>query len=156
MSLSHTDTSGRAQMVDVSAKAVTTRRAVARGFVRGSPGLITAIRDNQIKKGNLLDVARLAGIIGAKKTSELIPLCHQIALSHIAVEAALTDAGVELQASVATSAQTGVEMEALTAVAIAALTVIDMGKAIDKTMVIERIELLEKTGGKADYRRETK
>jgi len=140
-------------MVDVGDKQITDRRAVARGFVRISPRLFDAIRQDSLKKGNLLEVARLAGIQSAKRTDELIPLCHSVPLDAVDVQAALGDGCVEIRAEARTSWKTGVEMEALTAVTIAALTVIDMGKAIDKTMVIEGVRLIEKTGGKSgDYR----
>lgn len=154
--LSHVDRQGQAQMVDVSGKATTSRRAVAEGFVRMTPDLVSAIRANQLKKGDLLGVARLAGIVGAKKTSELIPLCHPLPLNHVGVEATLEDAGVRLAASATTDGKTGVEMEALTAVAVAALTVIDMGKALDPAMTIEHVRLVEKTGGKSDFKRDAR
>lgn len=145
--LSHTDEQGQARMVDVGDKAVTERHAVAEGFVRISTALADAIRDNTLKKGNLLEVCRLAGIMGAKRTDELIPLCHPLPIDAIEVHATLEHRRVRLWAFATTHARTGIEMEALTAVAIAALTVIDMGKAIDPGMVIEGIRLLEKRGG---------
>lgn len=151
--LSHLDDSGAARMVDVGDKPLTIRRAVAVGRVRISPDLVQAIKSNQLAKGDLLQVARLAGIQAAKRTDELIPLCHSLPLDSVNVEARLSDAAVELQAEARTTWKTGVEMEALTAVVVAALAVIDMGKAIDKGMVIEGIRLLEKTGGMSgDYR----
>ncbi len=150
---SHLDAAGRACMVDVGPKSPTARRAVAEGRVRISAALAHAIQTNAVAKGNLLEVARLAGILAAKRTDELIPLCHALPLDHVAVEAWLGDGCVHLRATASTTARTGVEMEALTAVAVAALTVIDMGKAIDKGMTIEGVRLLEKTGGKSgDYR----
>jgi len=145
--LSHVDEHGAARMVDVGDKPTTDRRAVAEGRVRVSPPLAEAIRQNRLAKGNLLEVARLAGVQAAKRTAELIPLCHSLPLSHVDVQATLEEAAVRLRAIVRTRGQTGVEMEALTAVSVAALTVIDMGKSIDKGMVIESVRLVEKTGG---------
>jgi len=150
--LSHYDAAGRARMVDVSAKPPTKRTAKAEAFVRLSPQVLEALPDNP--KGNPLEVARFAGIAAAKKTSELIPMCHPLMLSHADVEASVTSAGVHLVATVSTTGPTGVEMEALTAASVAALTVYDMTKALDKSITIERIQLLEKTGGKGgSYRR---
>lgn len=151
--LSHVDAAGRAKMVDVGDKVSTDRRAVAGGSVRVSPELASQIAANSLKKGNLLEVARLAGIQAAKRTSELIPLCHPLPLDNVSVEVTLDGDRVRIRAEARVHARTGVEMEALTAVAVAALTVIDMGKAVDPVMVIEEITLLEKTGGKSDYRR---
>jgi cyclic pyranopterin phosphate synthase len=145
--LSHFDDSGQTRMVDVSAKAGTKRTAMARAFVRMSRATLKALPDNP--KGNPLEVARVAGIQAAKKTSELIPMCHPLMLTHAEVKIMLKRDGVLIEAMVATTAQTGVEMEALTAASIAALTVYDMTKALDKGMTIERIELMEKTGGKS-------
>lgn len=147
-SLSHIDRTGRAAMVDVSAKPVTLRRATAEGQVRISPALAAAINANTLAKGNLLEVARLAGIQASKRTDELIPLCHSLPLEHLEMEVHLEGNLIHLRATATTSAKTGVEMEALTAVSVAALTVIDMGKAIDAFMTIERIQLVEKSGGK--------
>jgi cyclic pyranopterin phosphate synthase len=135
-------------MVDVGAKPITARTASAEGFVRISPELERAIRENLIKKGSVLDVARLAAILAAKRTDELIPLCHTLPLEAVDVEAVLEPGRVRVTATVRTQARTGVEMEALTAVAIASLTVIDMGKAIDRAMVIEGIRVTEKRGGR--------
>lgn len=150
--LSHLDDSGKARMVDVSDKPLTLRRAVAEGRVRISDALAKAIAGNQLAKGDLLQVARLAGIQAAKRTDELIPLCHSLPLDSVQVQATLGDRCVQLQAQVQTTWKTGVEMEALTAVTVAALTVIDMGKAIDKAMVIEGVRLVRKTGGRGgDY-----
>jgi cyclic pyranopterin monophosphate synthase len=150
--LTHVDDQGRVRMVDVSDKAVTTREAVARGAVRVSATARRLVRAGQIKKGDPLQAARLAGIMAAKRTSELIPLCHPLPLSHAHVEIVATARGFAIEARVRTAAQTGVEMEALTAVAVAALTIYDMVKAVDKTMVIEDICLVEKRGGKSgDY-----
>jgi cyclic pyranopterin phosphate synthase len=150
--LSHVDESGKAHMVDVGDKPLTVRRAVAEGRVRICEALAEAIATNQLAKGDLLQVARLAGIQAAKRTDELIPLCHSLPLDAIDVQATLGDGCIEIRAEARTTWKTGVEMEALTAVTVAALTVIDMGKAIDKAMVIEGVRLIEKTGGKSgDY-----
>ena len=147
--LSHVDAAGRARMVDVGDKHPTARCAVAEGRVRISAKLAAAVAANQLAKGNLLEVARLAGIQAAKRTDELIPLCHSLPLEHAQVEATLEGNTIRLRAEVRTFAKTGVEMEALTAVAVAALTVIDMGKAIDRAMVVESIRVIEKTGGRS-------
>ena len=147
--LSHVDADGRIQMVDVGAKPVTSREAVARGTVSMSATARRLVRSGQIKKGDPLQAARLAGIMAAKRTSELIPLCHPLPLTVVNVEITPTRTGYALEARVRTSAQTGVEMEALTAVAVAALTLYDMVKAVDKAMVIGEICLLEKRGGKS-------
>jgi cyclic pyranopterin phosphate synthase len=141
--LSHVDESGAVRMVDVGAKALSRRRAVARAEVRMAPE--TAQRLHDLPKGDALTTAQLAGIMAAKRTSELIPLCHSLPLSHVEVTLAVTDGAVEITASAETTAQTGVEMEALTAASVAALTVYDMCKAIDKQMVIAEVRLLEKT-----------
>ncbi|MBI1369197.1 MAG: cyclic pyranopterin monophosphate synthase MoaC [Planctomycetes bacterium] len=146
--LTHTDDHGQARMVDVGDKQVTTRRAVAEARVRVSAELADAIAHNALVKGNLLEVSRLAGITAAKRTDELIPLCHALPLEHVDVRAKLDGQCVYLRAEARTSGKTGVEMEAYTAAAIAALSVIDMGKAIDPGMVIESIRLIEKTGGR--------
>ncbi len=151
-SLSHVDAAGLARMVDVGSKPVTRRRAIAEGCVRVSAALAVEIKANSLKKGNLLEVARLAGVQAAKRTGELIPLCHPLPVDFANVAARLDGRVVRLRAEVACEGKTGVEMEALTAVAVAALTVIDMGKAVDPGMVIEGIRLLEKTGGRSDYR----
>ncbi|MDT4895417.1 MAG: cyclic pyranopterin monophosphate synthase [Acidobacteriota bacterium] len=153
--LSHMDKEGRVKMVDTSAKAVTARRAVASARVLMSPETVVAIREHRTPKGDPLETARLAGIMAAKRTADLIPLCHPLALTHVDVRAEIQDAGVFIEAEAATQAQTGVEMEALTAATVAALTVYDMCKAVDKSMTITDIQLEEKTGGKSgDYRRE--
>jgi len=150
--LSHFDSSGRATMVDVSAKPATRRTATASAFVELSAAVLTALPANP--KGNPLEVARFAGIQAAKRTSDLIPMCHPLALSHVEVKAEIAEGGVRITASVATTGPTGVEMEALTAVSVAALTVYDMTKALDKGIVIQRIQLEEKTGGKSgEYHR---
>jgi cyclic pyranopterin phosphate synthase len=139
-------------MVDVSNKADTKRTAVAHAFVRIRPEVLAQLPQNP--KGNPLEVARIAGILAAKKTSELIPMCHPIALTHVDVETSIQDGGVRLQATASTVAGTGVEMEALTAVSIAALTIYDMTKALDKGIEIQDVYLLSKTGGKSgDFKR---
>ena len=149
--LTHIDEHGTARMVDVAGKPVTDRRAVARALVRMSPETAAAVAAGDAPKGDVLGVARIAGIQAAKRTGELIPLCHPIGLDHVDVEAAIdTDAGeVTLTATARVSARTGVEMEAMTAVAIAALTVYDMVKGLDKSVAIEQVVLLEKSGGKS-------
>ncbi len=153
--LSHSDERGRARMVDVGEKAATRRTATAEALVRCSDELLSAIRANTLAKGDLLGVARLAGVMAAKRVDSLIPLCHTLPIEQATVDATLEEGGVRLLAFVATTAKTGVEMEALTAASVAALTVIDMGKAIDRAMTIERVNLLEKTGGqRGDYRAE--
>jgi cyclic pyranopterin monophosphate synthase len=155
--LTHLDDAGRARMVDVGAKAVTARRALARAVVRMSPATAAAVRDGDAPKGDVLGPARIAGIQAAKRTWELIPLCHQLPLSFVDVAAEVdADAGtVILLAEARTSAQTGVEMEALTAASIAALTVYDMVKGLEKGVAIEQVALLEKSGGRSgDWRRE--
>ena len=149
--LSHFDDRGQAHMVDVSAKPVTDRVAVAVGQVRMSVETLALITEGRAKKGNVLAVARLAGIMAAKKTADLIPLCHPLPVTKVAVELTPEPAlpGVRIEATVKTSGQTGVEMEALTAVSVAALTVYDMVKAVEKAMVIEGIRLILKDGGKS-------
>jgi len=149
--LSHYDPSGNVKMVDVSAKAVTTRTAVARGLVKMSPAVVRSVKRLRNPKGNPLEIARIAGIAAAKRTSEWIPLCHPLMLTNIDVTASLCQNGVELQSTVTTTAQTGVEMEALVAVTAAALTVYDMCKALDKAIEITGIMLVEKTGGKSGH-----
>jgi cyclic pyranopterin phosphate synthase len=140
-------------MVDVGDKPETERTATARGEVRMKAETLSLIRQGAMKKGDVLGVARLAGIMAAKKTSELVPLCHPLPLSHIEVELDLKDdlPGVEITATVRTTYRTGVEMEALTAVSVAALTVYDMAKAVEKTMQITNVRLVEKRGGKSDF-----
>ena len=147
--LSHMDDQGAAHMVDVGAKEVTERQAVAEGKVRASDELLDAIEANSLHKGNLLDTARLAGIQAAKRTAELIPLCHPLPLDHVNVEAWVERPYVMLKATVRATARTGVEMEALTAVSVAALTVYDMGKSLDKGMVVSAVRLLHKSGGRS-------
>jgi cyclic pyranopterin monophosphate synthase len=149
--LSHISESGEATMVDVSDKNSTKRRAVASAKVLMNSETIEIIREEKNPKGNIIEIARVAGIMAAKQTSSLIPLCHQIALSKVNVKAELKDFGVFLEAEAVTTAQTGVEMEALTAVSIAALTIYDMCKAVQKDMQITEIRLESKTGGKADF-----
>ena len=145
--LSHFDDSGQASMVDVSAKQQTRRTATASAFVELSAAVLAALPDNP--KGNPLEVARFAGIQAAKRTSELIPMCHPLALTHVDVQAVVVEGGVRITATAATVGPTGVEMEALTAASVAALTVYDMTKALDKGIVIRSIQLESKTGGKS-------
>ena len=145
--LSHYDSAGSPRMVDVSAKAATRRTARAQAFVKIRAGVLRQLPRNP--KGNPLEIARIAGIAAAKKTAELIPLCHALPLTHADVEAAVVKGGVRILATAATTARTGVEMEALTAAAVAALTVYDMTKALDKGIEIQDLRLLEKTGGKS-------
>ncbi|HUN86279.1 MAG TPA: cyclic pyranopterin monophosphate synthase MoaC [Terracidiphilus sp.] len=145
--LSHFDEAGEARMVDVSAKEATRRTATASAFVELSPAVLAALPDNP--KGNPLEVARFAGIQAAKKTSELIPMCHPLALTHVDLRAQVVKGGVQITATAATVGPTGVEMEALTAAAVAALTVYDMTKALDKAIVIREVKLEAKTGGKS-------
>jgi cyclic pyranopterin monophosphate synthase len=150
--LSHFDPAGSPRMVDVSGKAETKRTARAHAFVRIKEDVLAKLPQNP--KGNPLEIARIAGIAAAKKTSDLIPLCHPLMLTHADVETSLEKDGVRIYASAATTAQTGVEMEALTAVCVAALTVYDMTKALDKSIEIQDVYLVEKTGGKSgDFRR---
>ena len=151
--LSHLDAKGKARMVDVGDKPVTTREAVARGEIVMSSTALQLIRRGDVAKGDPLQTARLAGIMAAKQTSALIPLCHPLPLSHVAVELIATRRGYRIEARVRTSSQTGVEMEALTAVSVAALTIYDMVKAVDKDMVIGGICLVEKTGGRSGHYR---
>lgn len=151
--LTHLDESGAAHMVDVSAKADTLREAVAEGRISMSAETLAAIREGSAKKGDVLATARIAGIMAAKKTSELIPLCHPLMLTKVSVDFAFEDDGIRVTALVRLTGQTGVEMEAMTAVSVALLTVYDMAKALDKGMVISGIRLLSKTGGKSgDWR----
>jgi cyclic pyranopterin phosphate synthase len=153
--LTHLDESGRARMVDVAAKEVTDRRAVAQAIVRMSPQTAAAVAAGDAPKGDVLGTARLAGIQAAKRTSELIPLCHPLPLTFVGVEAEVDRATgtVTLTAEARATARTGVEMEALTAASVAALTVYDMVKGLEQGVEIASVALLEKTGGKADYRR---
>lgn len=150
--LSHYTSAGQVSMVDVSNKTITERTATAHAYVRLAPEVIRALPDNP--KGDPLEVARIAGISAAKKTSDLIPLCHQLPLTHVALDFRTESEGIEITARAATAARTGVEMEAMTAASIAALTIYDMTKALDKAIEIREIYLLEKTGGKSGtYRR---
>jgi cyclic pyranopterin phosphate synthase len=152
--LTHVDETGAARMVDVSGKDVTAREAVAAGRVLVSPEVVALLRGAGVPKGDTLAVARLAGIMGAKQTSTLIPLCHPLALSSVGVDLAVVDDAVEVTATVRTTDRTGVEMEALTAVAVAGLTVIDMVKAVDKRAVLSDVRILSKSGGKSgEFRR---
>ena len=152
--LSHYDKSGRARMVDVSAKPETKRTAIAHAFVKIRPAVLRKLPKNP--KGDPLEVARIAGITAAKRTSELIPLCHPLMLSHVDVAMKLEPKGIRIRATVATTGPTGVEMEALTAASVAALTVYDMTKALDKAIEIQDLYLLEKTGGKSgEFKRKT-
>lgn len=152
-SLSHVDRAGRVRMVDVGDKPVTAREAVARGTITMSAAAVRQIRRGAVAKGDPLQAARLAGIMAAKQTSDLIPLCHPLPLTHVGVELTPTPRGYTIEARVRTSAQTGVEMEALAAVAVAALTIYDMMKAVDKGMVIGGICLVEKKGGRSGHYR---
>jgi cyclic pyranopterin phosphate synthase len=153
MELTHVDEQGRARMVDVGGKPDTRRAAAARGQVRMKPETLALIRQNALTKGDALAVARIAGIMAAKKTAELIPLCHPLMLTHIGVEFDLSetasDGVIEITATVETTGKTGVEMESLTAVTVAALTIYDMGKAVDRAMRLTDIRLIEKHGGKS-------
>ena len=144
----HLDASGAARMVDVSAKDVTARTATATGRVDLSPACVALLRGPGVPKGDALSVARIAGIMGAKRTPDLVPLCHPIALSGVTLDLAVDDAGVGVQAVVRTTDRTGVEMEALTAVTVACLALVDMCKAVDPAAVISAVRVEEKTGGK--------
>ena len=153
-SFSHLDAAGNARMVDVGDKAVTRRRAVASGEVLMSPSTARAIADGALPKGDVLAVARIAGIQAAKRTSDLIPLCHPLMLSSVSVELTVGEGCVRIEATVETTGQTGVEMEALTACSVAALTLYDMCKSADKEMVISNVALRHKSGGRSgDYNR---
>ncbi len=147
--LSHVDERGRVRMVDVGDKAETAREAVARGRISVGRAALSAIRAGKVKKGDPIQTARLAGIVAAKRTSDLIPLCHPLPLTHVEVEITREKNGYAIESRVRTTARTGVEMEALTAVAVAALTIYDMLKALDKTMVIGDICVMEKRGGRS-------
>ncbi|GAA0451285.1 cyclic pyranopterin monophosphate synthase accessory protein [Paractinoplanes deccanensis] len=146
--LTHVDEAGAARMVDVSAKEITARRAVAAGRVVTTPEVITLLRGDGLPKGDALAVARLAGIMGAKRTPDLVPLCHPIGLHGVKVDLTLTDTSIEITATTKTADRTGVEMEALTSVAVAGLTMIDMIKAVDPAASIEAVRVLRKEGGK--------
>lgn len=149
--LTHFNAQGEAHMVDVAAKSVTHRTAIAAGEIDVSPDTLERIKSGQIKKGDVLSVARLAAIMATKRTSDLIPLCHPLPLTHVNVEFELTDSGVYCECRCECDGKTGVEMEALTGVQIALLTIFDMCKAMDKGMVIKQVRLLEKTGGKSGH-----
>ena len=151
--LSHLDDAGRARMVDVGGKEVTERRAVAHATVRMAPETAQAVRRGDAPKGDVVGTARIAGIQAAKRTAELIPLCHPLPLSFVDVRIEVGDGRVELEAEARTSAQTGVEMEAMTAASVAALTVYDMVKGLERGVEVGPVVLLEKTGGKEDWRR---
>jgi cyclic pyranopterin phosphate synthase len=147
--LTHVDESGAARMVDVSGKEVTRREAVATGRVLVSPAVVGLLRGDGVPKGDALGVARVAGIMAAKRTPDLVPLCHPLAISGVTVDLDVADDAVEIRASVRTTDRTGVEMEALTAVSVAALTVVDMVKAVDKAATITDVRVEAKTGGKS-------
>lgn len=152
--LSHVDDDGRVRMVDTGNKQITSRRAVASARVLMTSPTVASLREHRTPKGDPLEAARLAGIMAAKRTSDLIPLCHPLPITHVDIHARVDDDGVSLEAEVSTNAQTGVEMEALTAVSVAALTVYDMCKALEKGMTITDVRLESKTGGKSgDYSR---
>src|SRR6478736_7902696 len=152
--LSHIDEQGRIRMVDTGGKEISSRRAVASARVLMKSETVEALRNRRTPKGDPLETARVAGIMAAKKTADLIPLCHPLPLTHIDVQAQVEDVGIVLTADVSTNAQTGVEMEALTAVSVAALTIYDMCKALDKGITITDVRLERKTGGKSgDYKR---
>jgi len=148
---SHLDESGKVRMVDVTEKSVTVRTARAYGRVEALPETLALIRTEKIAKGNPLEVARIAGIMAAKKTAGLIPLCHPLGLTHVDVQCRLTPEGIELEAIATAEGKTGVEMEALTAVSVAALTIYDMCKAVDREMVIADVRLVEKSGGRSGH-----
>jgi cyclic pyranopterin monophosphate synthase len=153
--LTHLDESGAAAMVDVASKAITDRTAIAEGFIRMAPATLDLIKSGAAKKGDVIGISRIAGIMAAKRTHELIPLCHPLLLSKVKVDLTFDDAlpGLRVEALAKVSGQTGVEMEALMAVSIACLTVYDMAKAVDRAMVVENIRVLEKSGGKSgDYK----
>jgi len=149
MSFTHLDESGHARMVDVTLKQPTVRSATARGFVRCAPEVVAALRDGTVPKGDVLAVARIAGIQAAKRTPELLPLAHVIGVHGAAVDLAIVDEGVEVEATVRTADRTGVEMEALTAVSVAALAILDMVKGLDKATSIENVRIVAKSGGKS-------
>jgi cyclic pyranopterin phosphate synthase len=152
--LTHLDAEGRARMVDVSAKPATAREAVATGMIRMAPQTLDLVLTGTAKKGDVIATAEIAGVMAAKRTSDLIPLCHPLALSSVKVAIEPADGGLSITARVKTTGPTGVEMEALTAVSVAALTLYDMLKAADKAMTIEAVRLVEKTGGASgDFRR---
>ena len=147
--LSHLDESGAAHMVDIAGKAATVREAVAEGRISMSPEALAAVREGTAKKGDVLATARIAGIMAAKRTSDLIPLCHPLALTKVSVDFAFEESSIHVTSLARLTGQTGVEMEALTAVSVALLTLYDMVKAVDKAMILSDIRLLSKTGGKS-------
>lgn len=149
MSFTHLDAAGHARMVDVTAKQPTVRAATARGFVRCAPEVVAALRDGSVPKGDVLAVARIAGIQGAKQTPALLPLAHVIGVHGATVDLQITDEGVSVEATVRTADRTGVEMEAMTAVSVAALTIVDMVKGLDKGTSIETVRIIRKEGGKS-------
>jgi cyclic pyranopterin phosphate synthase len=151
MKLSHLDDQGRAQMVDITEKGETRRLAVAEGFVRMQPATVGIIERQEVAKGDVFTVAKVAGILAAKATASLIPMCHPLLLTDVTVNLQTEPDGVSIRASVSTFGRTGAEMEALTAVSVAGLTIYDMCKAVDKTMVIGEIRLVHKQGGKSDF-----
>jgi cyclic pyranopterin monophosphate synthase len=148
---SHLDDSGKVKMVNVTAKPVTTRTARAGGFVRASAETLELIQSDKIAKGSPLEIARVAGILAAKNTAQLIPLCHPLNLTHVDVQCQVTEGGIQLEATASADGKTGVEMEALTAVSVAALTIYDMCKAVDREMTITEICLLDKAGGRSGH-----
>ncbi len=149
MSFTHLDAAGHARMVDVTTKQPTVRAATARGFVRCAADVVTALRDGSVPKGDVLAVARIAGIQAAKRTPDLLPLAHVIGVHGAVVDLVIEDEGIEIEATVRTADRTGVEMEAMTAVTVAALTVVDMVKALDKGTSIEHVRIVRKEGGKS-------
>ena len=151
MPLTHLDSEGRIRMVDVGDKPVTRRTAIASGFVRMARATIEAIKSHQTPKGDPLEAARLAGILAAKRTSELIPLCHLLPLDHADIQFEITASGISIEASATTESKTGVEMEALVGATVAALTIYDMAKSYDPAMRVINLHLIQKTGGKHDY-----
>ncbi|WP_114588081.1 cyclic pyranopterin monophosphate synthase MoaC [Microbacterium arborescens] len=154
MSFTHLDDAGHARMVDVTAKQPTVRAATARGFVRCSPEVVAALRDGAVPKGDVLAVARIAGIQAAKRTPELLPLAHVIGVHGVVVDLDITDDGIEIEATARTADRTGVEMEALTSVSVAALAVVDMVKGLDKATSIENVRITARSGGRSgDWRR---
>ena len=152
--LTHFDEKGNARMVNVGEKQETLRVAIARGHVTAKPETLQLIAEQRIKKGDVLEIARLAGIMAAKRTGELIPLCHPLALTSVRVALAIVDEHIEIEAEIQTVGRTGVEMEALTAVSVAGLTVYDMCKSVDRGMRLSEIRLVRKTGGKSDFAEE--
>lgn len=155
MTLTHLDDAGAAHMVDVGGKSVTRREATAQGRIRMSAAALDAIRAGAAAKGDVIAVARVAGIMAAKRTGDLIPLCHPLPLTRVSLDLAFTDDGIQATATAATEGKTGVEMEAMTAVSVALLTVYDMAKAVDRAMQIDAIRLLAKSGGKSgDWQRD--